>query len=186
MTTATRSLTVVMRGPEATAGSMLIFLKNRGISVPTALEMAMASSREIPMQPDTAEAVIRSRPRNSQIYRPISTKDASPSSRPLAEPMRTSLTTSPNFCRKVRFSSISTRMVTASDWVPTLPAMSRMSDWKHMISVSCDTTCSNAPTTVDTKRPSPSSANSQGRRFCMLCFSGSVRSSSAVRPARRA
>ena len=84
------------------------------------------------------------------MYSPISTKDASPSNRPLAEPMRTSLTTSPNFCRKVRFSSIKTRMVTARDWVPTLPAISRMRDWKHIISVSWDMTCSNAPTTVDT------------------------------------
>ena len=42
MTTATRSFTVVISGPEATAGSTPIRLKNMGISVPTALEINMA------------------------------------------------------------------------------------------------------------------------------------------------
>ena len=47
---------VVMRGPDATAGSTLIFLKKRGISVPTALEISIARTRDIPIQPETAYA----------------------------------------------------------------------------------------------------------------------------------
>ena len=91
--------------------------------------------------------------------------------------------TSRSLFRNVRFSSISTRMVTARDWVPTFPDISNISDWNAMISVSCATTFSNAPTTTDTSSPSSSRAKSQGRRFFTLCFSGSFRSSSAVRPA---
>ena len=53
---ATRSLTVVINGPEATAGSTPTFLKNSGIQVPTALEISIARSRATPMQPDTAYA----------------------------------------------------------------------------------------------------------------------------------
>ena len=67
--------------------------------------------------------------------------------------------------------------------VPTLPAMSRIRDWKHMRRVSWLTTCSNPPTTEDTTMPRPSSIRSQGRRFLMLSFKGSFKSSSAVRPA---
>ena len=58
-----------MSGPEATAGSMWIFLKNNGMQVPTALEISIASSREEPMQADTAKAKIRVLPLNNQIYR---------------------------------------------------------------------------------------------------------------------
>ena len=44
---------VVISGPEATAGSTFIFLKNIGISVPTALDMSIATSIEAPIQLDT-------------------------------------------------------------------------------------------------------------------------------------
>ena len=47
---------VVINGPEATAGSMLIFLKNIGIRVPTALDINIAVNNEIPMHPDTEKA----------------------------------------------------------------------------------------------------------------------------------
>ena len=45
---------VVINGPDATAGSTLIFLKNSGIHVPTAPEMTIATTSAIPMQPETA------------------------------------------------------------------------------------------------------------------------------------
>ena len=45
---------VVINGPEATAGSIWIFLKNNGIQVPTALEISMASNREHPIHAETA------------------------------------------------------------------------------------------------------------------------------------
>ena len=56
MTTATRSFTVVMSGPEATAGSTLIFLKNMGMAVPTKLEITMDSSSDTPTQPERQNA----------------------------------------------------------------------------------------------------------------------------------
>ena len=73
-------------------------------------------------------------------------------------------------------------MVTASDWVPTLPAMSSTRDWKQMTMGSTDTTDSNMPTTDETPIPRNSSAMSQGRRFRMLTVVGSRRSSSEVSP----
>ena len=39
-----------MSGPEATAGSTLIFLKKRGINIPTALEISIAKTIETIMQ----------------------------------------------------------------------------------------------------------------------------------------
>ena len=110
-------------------------------------------------------------------------KERTPKITPLEKPIRISFHTSSSFCLPVRDSSIRTRMVTARDWVPTLPAMSRIRDWKHMMMVSWLTTCSNTPTTEDTTMPRPSSIRSQGRRFLMLSFKGSFKSSSAVRPA---
>ena len=107
----------------------------------------------------------------------------SPKMRPLQSPTLTSLTTSWNFWPALRFSSIKTRMVTARDCVPTLPDMSRMSDWNAMMSVSWATTRSKTPTTLETMTPSASRTSSHGRRFCMLSRSVSWRSSSAVRPA---
>ena len=173
----------MMSGPEATAGSMWIFLKNNGMQVPTALEISIASSREEPMQADTAKAKIRVLPLNNQIYNPISTKDISPSTPPLHRPIRISLKTSSSFCLPVRDSSISTRIVTASDWVPTLPAISRISDWKHMMIGRLVTTFSKIPTTEETTMPSPRRMISHGIRFFILSLRGSLRSSSAVRPA---
>ena len=82
----------------------------------------------------------------------------------------------------VRFSSTSTRMVTASDWVPTLPAISSTMDWKQMTMGSTATTDSNAPTTEDTIIPRNSRAISQGRRFFTLWNTPSFRSSSLVKP----
>ena len=64
-------------------------------------------------------------------------------------------------------------MVTARDWVPTLPAMSRMSDWKATMIVSPAATASKRPTTLDTTSPRPSSTRSQGRRLTMLIARGS-------------
>ena len=49
----------VISGPEATAGSIRIILKNNGMQVPTALEISIARSRDKPMHPDTAYANIR-------------------------------------------------------------------------------------------------------------------------------
>lgn len=53
--TATRSFIVVMRGPYATAGSTLIFLKKSGIRVPTALDISIATIIDTPIQPETAK-----------------------------------------------------------------------------------------------------------------------------------
>ena len=49
---------MVISGPDATAGSILIFLKNIGISVPTALETAIAISNASPIHPDAEKAKI--------------------------------------------------------------------------------------------------------------------------------
>ena len=88
-------------------------------------------------------------------YSPIAPKDSSPSSRPFIRPTRASLPTSASFCRGLTSSSISTRMVTASDCVPTFPAMSSTSDWKQMMTVRCVTTRSNSPTTARDHEPEP-------------------------------
>lgn len=43
---------VVISGPEATAGSILIFLKITGMTVPKKLDKSIAASSEMPMQPE--------------------------------------------------------------------------------------------------------------------------------------
>ena len=113
----------------------------------------------------------------------MSTKDSIPSNAPLQRPIRISLNTSSSFCLPVRDSSIRTRMVTARDCVPTFPAMSNIRDWKAMMMGSWVTTFSKTPTTEDTTIPRPRRTISHGIRFFILSFSGSFRSSSAVRPA---
>lgn len=55
--TATKSLTVVIRGPDATAGSTFTLLKNKGTNVPTRLEMMMAKRSEVPTHPEIKKAV---------------------------------------------------------------------------------------------------------------------------------
>lgn len=59
----------------------------------------------------------------------------------------------PSFCFAFKFSSISTRIVTASDCVPTLPAISSTIDWKQMTTGKTATTASNMPTTEETNIP---------------------------------
>lgn len=73
-------------------------------------------------------------------------------------------------------------MVTASDWVPTLPAISSTMDWKQMTMGRTATTDSKTPTTEDTSIPRKSRAISHGRRFLTLSNTPSFRSSSLVRP----
>ena len=59
MTTPTRSLIVVINGPDATAGSMFILLKKRGTIVPINPETNMAAISAMPAQPDMAKASIK-------------------------------------------------------------------------------------------------------------------------------
>ena len=117
------------------------------------------------------------------MYNPIRIKDRKPRRLPLHRPILISFHTSSSFCFPVRDSSMRTRIVTASDCVPTLPAISRISDWKHIIIGSAVTTFSKIPTTEETTIPSPRRIINHGIRFFMLSFNGSFKSSSAVRPA---
>ena len=175
----------MMSGPEATAGSTPIFLKKIGITVPEMLESSIAAMSAMPMQPETPNAMSAASPR-SRRYAPMSANEAAPRIAPFISPTRASFQTSFRFCAPVVSLSIRTRIVTASDCVPTLPAISSTSDWKHTMSVSCATTPSKRPTTLETTIPSPSSTSSHGRRLRTLCTSVSLRSSSAERPASRA
>ena len=50
------SFNVVIIGPEATAGSILIFLNNRGNNNPTKLEKVIASNNEPLTHPATIKA----------------------------------------------------------------------------------------------------------------------------------
>ena len=174
---------MVIKGPDATAGSTPNFLNAIGITVPETLEISIAKSNATPMQADTAKPKPGVMPFAKITYRPINTKDRTPRINPLHKPTLASLSTRPSFCLPSRFSSISTRIVTARDWVPTFPAISRTRDWKQMTMVSWATTPSNSPTTLETTRPRPSRMISQGRRFFTLWRIGSFNSSSEARPA---
>ena len=55
----TRSLIVVISGPEATAGSIWILWNSIGISVPTRLEMTMDTISDSPTQPDSKKAEVQ-------------------------------------------------------------------------------------------------------------------------------
>lgn len=63
--TATRSFTVVISGPDATAGSIFILWKNNGTNVPTRLEIAIAKSNEMPTHPDIRKAALIEYPLNT-------------------------------------------------------------------------------------------------------------------------
>ena len=173
----------MIKGPDATAGSILILWKNIGIKVPTKLEITIAAINENPTQPEITNAWTTGLPFSSQIYSPIKINAMIPRNNPLKNPTFISLNTSPTFSPAVRFSSINTRMVTASDCVPTFPAISRINDWKHMTMGSTATTVSNTPTTVDTASPRNSRITSHGSLFFILSVVVSSRSSSAVKPA---
>ena len=56
MTTPTRSVIVVISGPEAAAGSTPTLLKKIGTAVPTKLEITIASKSAIPMQKEIKKA----------------------------------------------------------------------------------------------------------------------------------
>ena len=143
----------------------------------------MAVRREMPTQPESANEKKRLFCFIIWMKMPITTNEAEPSSSPFKNPIRISLNINPSFCIAEMSSSIRTRMVTASDWVPTLPAMSRIIDWKQIRSAIRSTIGSKMPTTEETPMPRKSSSTSHGRRFFKLCNSGSCRSSSEVRPA---
>ena len=157
-------------------------MKKIGITVPDTLERSIAATSAMPIHPETPNAMSGASARSSR-YAPMSTKEAAPRIAPFVSPMRASFRTSFLFCAPVVSLSMSTRIVTASDCVPTLPAISSTSDWKHTMSVSCATTPSNRPTTLETIIPSASRTSSHGRRLRTLCASVSLRSSSAERPA---
>ena len=92
-------------------------------------------------------------------------KERIPRKSPFRNPTFISFKTRLNFCFAVSVSSTRTRMVTARDWVPTFPAISRIRDWKHITMGSTATTVSNTPTTEDTAMPRNSRMISHGRRF---------------------
>ena len=142
----------------------------------------MATSSDTPTQPEIRKADAHTYPLKKWMYTPRKASAIRPRHPPLSRPTRISLPSSASSSFRLRFSSISTRMVTASDWVPTFPAMSSTSDWKQMTMGSTATTDSKTPTTEDTPMPRNSSTISHGRRFFMLTNTGSRRSSSEVRP----
>ena len=90
--------------------------------------MTIATSSDTPTQPDIINAFPMVKPLNTPIYTPRKISDNAPRIRPFPNPTLISLTTRDIFSLPVRFSSMSTRIVTARDCVPTLPAMSRMRD----------------------------------------------------------
>lgn len=59
---------MVIIGPDATAGSIFIFLKKSGVSVPTALDTIMASISEMPIQPDIAKEYTIPLPLKKKIF----------------------------------------------------------------------------------------------------------------------
>ena len=128
----------------------------------------MESIRENPIQEEIAMAICSGWCLKKYRYAPIPTKENKPITRPFNPPTPISFPTKVIFCFAVRRSSIRTRMVTARDWVPTFPDISRISDWKAMIMVSCATTVSKRPTTVETTRPRKREGHDNGK----LCYHG--------------
>ena len=89
--TATKSLIVVMSGPDATAGSMCSLSNMSGIAVPTKPEISIASNRAAPTQPETAKAYPTPVDFVSIIYSPIAAKESMPSKKPFVRLILTSL-----------------------------------------------------------------------------------------------
>ena len=66
---------VVIRGPEATAGSIFIFLKNIGTVVPTKLDITIDMSKDIPTHPETQKENNGGLDLKTQTYKPINKND---------------------------------------------------------------------------------------------------------------
>ena len=116
-------------------------------------------------------------------FEPLQPKAIEPKTKPPLMPTLTSLKIRCRISFLLKFSSVRTLIVTAKDCVPTFPAMSSISDWKHTTIAICDTTPSNIPTTEETTSPRTKSTKSQGILFFMLSLRLSFKSSSAARPA---
>ena len=151
--------------------------------MPIRLDITIDIISAAPTHPATARAYIIYSCLKSIMYPVMNMSAIAPRISPLASPTLISLKISLIFCANEICSSISTRIVTASDCVPTLPAMSSISDWKHTISVSCCTIFSNTPTTVDTPIPRNRRSISHGSLFLIPTVIGSSRSDSSERPA---
>ena len=143
----------------------------------------MAIISASPTQPEMTNACGAGFCLKIHTYSPIKINASVPRNSPFNRPTLISLMTRWTFCFPVRFSSTRTRMVTARDWVPTFPAISRIKDWKHITTGITATTVSKMPTTEDTPRPSIRRIISQGSLFFILSLVVSSKSSSAVKPA---
>ena len=86
-----RSFIVVIKGPEATAGSIFIFLNKRGISVPPSAEMNIASARETPMQPAYESATKNASFFKKRMYSVHIIVAKTPKIKPFTSPTRASL-----------------------------------------------------------------------------------------------
>ena len=75
-----------------------------------------------------------------------------------------------------------TRIVTASDCVPTFPAISKTIDWKNTMAGKTAITVSNVESIIDTTSPKNISAINQGSLFFIDEKVDSSRSSFSVKP----
>ena len=153
---------------------------------PTKLDINIASASATPIHPEIAKASINCCPLTSHINTPVNIKEIEPTISPLKKPTRISLNTNPSICLNSSSSSIKTLIVTARDWVPTLPDIPRITDWNVTIIGSPTITFSNILITVDTIMPSISNMISHGTLFLRLWDTLSCKSSSSVKPANLA
>ena len=110
-------------------------------------------------------------------------KDIIPKNKPLKNPSLTSLPTTLSLSLNVRFSSINTRIVTASDCVPTFPAIPSIIDWKHTTMVRPEIMLSNIPITADEISPKNRRKINHGSLFFIPVKTDSSKSLPSVIPA---
>ena len=125
-----------MSGPDATAGSIPIFLKHIGTSVPSRLAISMPAASDIPMHAETSKpkyfgAVAVSAPGMNVRYNPTAIKASVPIISPFVRPIRISFSINLNFSFPETASSFRTLIVTARDCVPVFPLISRIKLWKE-------------------------------------------------------
>ena len=81
---------VLIKGPDAMAGSIFIFLNTIGIIAPLNPEIIIAATNAKPIHPETANANSIGFPLTNQIYTPIIPNPKIPSNTPFENPIRVS------------------------------------------------------------------------------------------------
>ena len=158
MKTVKISLSDVINGPDAVAGSIFNFLKVIGTIQPIKEAMVIPITNVQPIIPLITNGatvipwIVRLADLKNMINKPTTKQAIDPAITPFKKPMRTSLPTILQICFPSSSVSDRPRIVTARLCVPELPDISKMSDWNAATSGNKPMRFSKPEIILETKR----------------------------------